>query len=835
MNLTKILPLSAVLTFTALTATAGNIPQYSVSNSGKPYEAIQGTPITCNYKAVGGTVAIYPIGTIGAPYVDKGFPIGFDLKFGGRWFNQFIVTSAGKVYLGEDEVEYYGTESFILGMSPISHGLSDADISYLTSGEPGERVFTVQFANAVLAEEGDNPGMYDMQIRIYEADSHAEIAFREQRAPHLSLSGFDVSLHGWDDEDSLVITATDIEAEPVITSYQRAYMLDFDSYVHWNTSDGGELKSLHYSFEPESSTTPPKGAPTELTVTQKGRNMDISVNRARDARATAVLWSRSPITDADLPGDGDTFRGSTDGELATMLGDSQVLYYGPARQIHLTVPGVEDATEYYVTAISANGYPAFNIDNMAQEVFRTSQPAPQSLQSTADGTGRLTVSCKAQYPVIIAKTSATATGYKPGFNGIFGRPDADAAPGDAIPGGGEVVYVGDPCNISVDCDPNQITYFRAWTLLDGCVSSNSVNSYAIPEVSFPYAPGVECYPWGEEIPGWITGDEFVPWFRIFYKDYGVHTITPAGYIKRSLSTPLLPLDVPVNVSFEFAMETKRDDAPTNNSGGIPLPRGHEPGWFGPRGFLHIRTGNDVHKVINKYEGEMVGFDDQGYNDYSSTWQPVSFDIQARSGMERITWECATEKESRIYIRNIVITPLIDNPTAPAEAPADLKVTEDQDGIMTVTCHRAEDAAYTIVLFSTAPMTDSELPTDGELAEVGDMLGNATVLYLGTEDEIECSTCYMKDGEYNFIFADYDTDYYVRAISGSSNPMYNVSNMAELTYRSLPDPNTSVITGIEEAEAPVEIYTLTGIRLDVADYAKLPAGLYIVNGKKLVIK
>lgn len=106
---------------------------------------------------------------------------------------------------------------------------------------------------------------------------------------------------------------------------------------------------------------------------------------------------------------------------------------------------------------------------------------------------------------------------------------------------------------------------------------------------------------------------------------------------------------------------------------------------------------------------------------------------------------------------------------------------------------------TLVLFSSDPMTDLELPVYGEP---------------------------------HFIFADYDTDYYIRAISASENPIYNVAEIAELTYRALPDP--SGIQDIRDVEDSLDIYTVTGLRIDTASLDRLPAGIYIVNGKKLII-
>lgn len=47
-------------------------------------------------------------------------------------------------------------------------------------------------------------------------------------------------------------------------------------------------------------------------------------------------------------------------------------------------------------------------------------------------------------------------------------------------------------------------------------------------------------------------------------------------------------------------------------------------------------------------------------------------------------------------------------------------------------------------------------------------------------------------------------------------------------------NLTAVEAIEAADADADIYTVTGIRLD-SDLRSLPAGLYIVNGRKLVVR
>lgn len=304
MNLFRFLPVCALLAMSTLSGLAGNIPQYSVTTDAPPYTPIEGgIPITWSYPS-SATIGICPDGVLENSCTVQGFPIGFEFRFGGRWVNQFVISSSGQLYLGEDEVDYNDTAPFTVSMSPVSNGVEEVHVTYLVEGEAGDRKLTVQFADVTVAEEHSPKGRYNMQIRLFETDSHIEIAFEELQAPYGECQGFDVSMHGWDTEDSLVLTATDIADPPTVSPRNAASMLYPETYVRWNEITDGRDKRFHYRLSPESSKTAPAHAPEGLTVSQVGSSLDISVHRASDADATLVLWSKSPITDADvMPGD----------------------------------------------------------------------------------------------------------------------------------------------------------------------------------------------------------------------------------------------------------------------------------------------------------------------------------------------------------------------------------------------------------------------------------------------------------------------------------------------------------------------------------------------------
>ncbi|MCM1141996.1 MAG: hypothetical protein NC453_25790, partial [Muribaculum sp.] len=768
---------------------AGNIPQYQFSRSGDSYaEFSDGIAIPCTWGE--GTVTIYP-NNYETPneHNAQGFPIGFDYRFGGRLVDQFAVSSVGELYLGKGSVHFMG-DAFTIGMTPIMKGISKADISYKTTGEAGNRIFTLQFKNAKLRETGSIIGTYSLQIRLYEADGKAEIAFKEIDTTY-DGNGFDTGIHGWETSDAIQLTATGISPSlPVSISPKFvSNMLEPDSYINWDKKDYDNFYQFTYSFAPCSDTTAPTNAPTDLSVQQSGKNMNISCKKADGSDATVILVSDKPFSDSDFPTDGETFRAAYRDKAGkqnfpTVFGNAKALYYGNDSEINLSYDGIVDGTTYYIKALSVNGYPAYNRTTTADVTLATTQAAPTSLTATPLSENSISVGINAADNVIVAATSEKLSGYQKGYAGTFGTPSATAKVGDEIAGGGKVVYVGSPESFSIDCEPNQLMYLRAWTVKNGVLSATSIDAAGTPSPSFPYEPCIENYPTGEVLKGWsATDNQFIPMPRAYQGDMAIVAKTgiddSGKQVEAYLSTPALPLNTAVRLSFDFAMETVRDAA-SSEEGGIAIPQGNDPGKFGDTGYLSIYGGNTLCKTINTYGGTMVSAGSGTNEDGSSTYESVEVDIAEVGNDGRITFRFAVPSFSILYIKNIKIERTGEAPTAPAEAPTALKVEEDRSGFVYVNCEKGSDAEYTLVLFSEKPFAATELPEDGKVYTVGSKLGNATVLYYGNDENVECNTNFNIAGV-NPIFTVFDTDYYLRAVSASGNPLYNRESMADMIY------------------------------------------------------
>lgn len=644
-----------------LMAVAGNIPQYAVSKDGAPYsEFTDGTPLTA--MTFDGNAILFADNTMftDSEMIGQGFPIGFDFRMGGRIFDCFALSNHGNIYLGRGDV-HYGTSAFRLGMCTVAYGLYKADVSYSTEGEPGERILTVQYKDAVLNETGKNKGKYSLQIRLHESDGRIEMAFKEIDTCYLGLGGFVTGLRGWDDDDTLLLTATGLNRPVSVSHFKKGDMLEAESYIHWDQNDYDNFYTPVFVFTPSADTVPPASAPAGLTVSQKEDTLLISCLRGEDADATVVLISDEPFTGSDLPVDGETFRaGKGDGgEYFTRLGNAVALYYGNDEEISVSYSGVEPGREYHVRAISANGYPAFGREGCASQVFMTSHAGPGLLGVTSEAADALTLTCRASYPVIIA----SAAEYNPtpgaGYSGLFGTPSPDAQSGDEIPGGGTVIYAGDPGSFEVEALPNRLLLFRAWSVNGDKVSATFADAAGVPLPSFPYVPELENYPLNTSLLGWdATSGEFMPMERQYAADRAL-TATSIMDSEVRLVSPQFTSDRDLSLTFEFAMETEKDPAPGGDSGSQPMMQGYEPGLFGDTGYLRILSGNEILKEIREYDGTMVPAFGGGNEDGSSSFTGVEVDVRDSEEPQALAISFSTPKKSRLYIRNLSLEQKMD--------------------------------------------------------------------------------------------------------------------------------------------------------------------------------
>lgn len=771
-------------------ATAGNVPQYAFSKGGAPYEEIT-DGIIVNYSWPVGTQCLWPdasmpSGYFATPndYSASGFSLGFNFNFAGTTVNQFAILTNGGMILGYGEVSRdIKSNAFYVGMTPVKHGLQRAEVSYATDGEPGNQVFTLQFKRAKIANS--QYGLYDLQIRLYEADGKIEFAFHNG-IEESDDNGFDTGLTGWSLEDAIRLTATGIDNKVSKSPCFKGDMLKPESYINWDINDDNAY-SPTFVFTPCSDTTAPAEAPKNLEISQVSTTLNITCEKAEGADATVVLYSPSEFTDKDMPEDGRTF------PVESNINNATVLYYGTGEKINVSIPDIAAGQDYYVRALSVNGYPAFNRTNFAEKKYQAPQGAPERFVAFSEATDAISFEVESPYQVIVASSTQTPDTYQAGYVGVFGFPSADAKVGDELEGGGKVVYVGDPAHIELKTDANTMTYLRAWTVKDGIVSPTWTDAAAVSTPSFPYIPCVENYPYGMDLLNWTaTKYQFAPWLRTA-GDHALYAKT-GEYVPASLATPELPLNRKTKLTFSFALETDRGSGKTPDSGDAEVPLGHEPGKFGKDGYLKVMVDGQTLLTITNYEGTMTpSSGGDGYVDMTSTMIEKSVEVPAVGNNKKITWEFACETSSRFFISGIKLESLED-------APATVEtITLDQSDVT------IEEGQELTIVATVAP----ENAADKTLAWKSSNEDVATVDFTGKVKALAKGEAII-------------TAYAIDGGDARATCKVSVSEQRD-------------IEGVEVAQPEgLVVYDLLGIRVNVESLTDLEPGIYVVNGKKVAI-
>lgn len=694
---------------------AGNIPQYDFRQTQEEFKYLEdATPVDIIH--VDGDRFFFADGRpYNTAHSGQGFPIGFDFRFGGQVFDQFAINDNGYILFGKGRVSFngysnlffgdatrYGSNHFYVGLRPGMFGIKSGDVSYKLEGEEGNRTMTIEFAHMNIREDNiKGNAVYSLQIVLNEADNSVDINFLEEEAPYVSnyMMG---GLAGWENSDRMLITGTGI-GEPL--SVAKGTVADITTRgctIPWSSEDLlGETHDEPYSFRlhfsPEADQACELAAPTDLNISQVESSLNVSCKRT-DGAGTMILISDQPFTDEDMPAQGISYQVKNDnGTYVTKFGNATLIYYGQDEEPQATFPKVKASTRYYVRALSVNGYPNYNTE-LAELSYMTAHPAPSAF--TAEGLDGETIrlNCENFAPVIIAATQDRVNTTDLGETGIFGVPTPDAQVGDEIEGGGTIVYIGDPGEIDVEAPANRLTFYRAWTLLDGAMSTTYTNTRAVPAPSFPYAPMIEDHTLGMSPMGWTTSSTsqsttinslFTPVERDQSNNERTVMGVSTGGTTSALLSPALDLPNGGDISFEWAMETVRPMEEVDPSEGpaVHLPEGNKPGEFGLGHKFIVSAGvrgteNEIY-VAEEYTGTMTASPtepDKFISGTSTFIQVEKLPVPANAKNTRVRFAFSTEGLSYMYLRKIVIN---SNSNSVELTPATADLIMGGEGCMTI--------------------------------------------------------------------------------------------------------------------------------------------------------
>lgn len=468
-----------------------------------------------------------------------GIDLGFTFTLGNDTFTHFIVNGNGYLILrneGDDDYDagytassaYYNAKNMVSGYA-VSAGASDStSVSYKIEGEEGNHVLTVQFLNVNgygYSVYGDPVCTFSEQIKLFENGNKVQIIFGNCALNPQSSYGttqFYVGLYKDGASTDLICKGDDGWENNSTSNYYTS--IGIGSYNDPPTS------GTTYTFTPPVPCEKPQGQPSDLTLDATSTSISGSFTTTQ-ADQYLVLLSKGTLNSDAVPADGVTY---SEGD---SLGNAAVVQLSADPTFNIS-NGVDGATNYNVTVFAANtkcaGGPDYNLDNALTKDITTKPAAPESLGIVSADSTQIDLSALPVEggDVLVAYADKLGSDFygSPTVNGAFGEPSGDLKAGDAIDGGGTVVYVGGATNdIKVaDLKPGHLYHFKAWTKQNGEYSSTAMTTSAYTASQTPWTADFSSTPTEAAPLGWNVGSGLSDRGWVLSKDnsYGSTDTTP---------------------------------------------------------------------------------------------------------------------------------------------------------------------------------------------------------------------------------------------------------------------------------------------------------------------
>ncbi|MDR2087693.1 MAG: fibronectin type III domain-containing protein [Dysgonamonadaceae bacterium] len=501
----KIISLLIACVVGLITATA-QINSYSFAYTAGTYSEISGGTVVYSGAALGESslslenYAFASGRTLTNEIADvSGFPIGFNFNFGAQTFTHFVVSPNGFIYLGSSEpfkVDATSTTSVLVDDNRFTEGAlnvlgftrttawnkanADTEISYLLSGETGSRTLTVQFKKIILTLSTEVA--FDIQIKLYEADSKVELVFSGFQAQS-EFAWAEVGLKGDAAGNTKFLTRLAGNADTPQNWSAATAGVTGNFSLRYTVCDSGTT----FTFTPPPACEAPTNKPTALQLTATSNSINGSFTAAEGVDKYLVLMTKeeiSMIATDDKPAQDVTYN----------IGDiinNKWIVVAFSSNTTFSVGNLDGATEYLFALYSANtecmNGPKYSIIGPpTQDEIKTLPGAPQL--SSEGGFRSLTLAAQADAdnnPIIVAVNTgqwAIDNLYNQTNDGVFGTPTTDVNVGDRLAGGGTVIYKG-PASNAIEVTglkPNKLINFAAWSYSETLDTlSTTVNKFNI--------------------------------------------------------------------------------------------------------------------------------------------------------------------------------------------------------------------------------------------------------------------------------------------------------------------------------------------------------------------
>ncbi len=473
----------------------------------------------------------------------KGFPIGFEFSYNSQKMTHFLIGSDMMIQLSPTEtistvahlnrIPLFTTDGIhdVIGIIPREGvwGLDDTQISYWLEGTEGYRALVIEYKNIDFGNgggwgtEGEFCGAKaTVQFRLFEQSGNIEMQVKGMKPADPGRSNFfRIGILG-DSNDFVQVQSWD---GTVISARDNSISYNADKYP---------VDGMVYTFvAPEPCVSPTvSGSALQLASTTDQITGTFEIGNGDHY----IVLATTDETLSERPADMTKYKADD------VIGNAKVIAVVDRGEFY-GVQGMEQGT-YNVFVIAFNSAcmdgPLYCNEFIKGTIaLKPAKPAALAVADADKNTIKLSATDSgAQMVIAITDVQALSQWDEPLGVGLFGTPAGNYNVGDAIEGGGKVVYVGntnDAINVS-ELAAGKVYFFRAWsTDGNGGYSSEWLDINAMTAAELPWEPALEGTGPSEVPLGWTSNsDEDNFWTVEDYND--LYLYSDARYVDGTLET-----------------------------------------------------------------------------------------------------------------------------------------------------------------------------------------------------------------------------------------------------------------------------------------------------------
>ena len=424
----------------------------------------------------------------------KGFPIGFEFRYNSQKMTHFLIGSDLEVQLSPTEtistvvhqniVTAFTTEGIhdVIGMFPREGvwGLDDTQISYWTEGTEGYRALVIEYKNIDFGNGGGwgTSGEFcgakaTIQYRLYEQSGNIEMKVKGMKPTDPSnYNFFRIGILG-DSKDFVQVQSWD---GTVVSARDNSISYKTDKYP---------VDGMVYTFQAPEACVSPTVSGSDLVLASTSDQITGTFNIGNGDHYLVLATTEAELS--EKPAD------QTKYKVGDVIGNAKVIAIADQGEFY-GAQGMEQGT-YNVFVIAFNSLcmdgPLYCNEAISANIaLKPGKPAALAVADADKNAMKLQATDNGSQMVIAMTDVQEYNSADQALGvGLFGTPTGSYNVGDAIEGGGKVIYVGNTSDaIDVtELEAGKAYFYRAWsTDGNGGYSSEWLDASALTAAELPW-------------------------------------------------------------------------------------------------------------------------------------------------------------------------------------------------------------------------------------------------------------------------------------------------------------------------------------------------------------